>query len=509
MSAAVLRSYQTDVIDRVAAEIAAGHRRVLLVAPTGSGKTVIAGAIIAEAAAAGRRVLFLAHRRELIEQAAKRLYAAGVPDSGILLPGYPMRLHVPVQIASIATLHARAIRANKIEMPEAGLVFIDEAHHARARTYEAIVKAYPNATIIGLTATPCRRDGRGLGTIFQAMLECPQVGALVALGHLVPSRVFAPTQPDLGGVRVEKGDYVESQLAERMDRQQLVGDIIEHWHKLAERRRTVVFATGVKHSVHLRDEFRRSGVVAEHIDGSTPTDERERILKDLAAGSVEVVTNAMVLTEGWDCPDIGALILARPTKSIGLFRQMIGRVLRPADSKTDAIIIDHAGGVFAHGLPDDDIAWTLDEDTKAENKTHAARGEYGARRLADCPECHAVRRQGDPCVVCGWTPRPKAAAIDITDGNLGLVQRDRRVIPIYQTEAERRQFYQQLLGVARQRGYATGFAYHKFREKFAGSTPPYAWKSLPPLDPEPHVLSWVRSRQIAFARAQAQARGVA
>ena len=178
--------------------------------------------------------------------------------------------------------------------------------------------------------------------------------------------------------------------------------------------------------------------MAEHIDGGTPADERDAILKGLASGTVELVTNCAVLTEGFDCPEIGCLILARPTKSLGLFRQMIGRALRPAPGKTDAIILDHCGAVFVHGLPEDDIAWTLDEDSRAVNRTHAARSAQAAGPpLVDCPECHAVRMRGQPCVVCGWMPRTKGAAVDVIDGDLGLVQRDRRVLPTYASEAER------------------------------------------------------------------------
>jgi superfamily II DNA or RNA helicase len=246
--------------------------------------------------------------------------------------------------------------------------------------------------------------------------------------------------------------------------------------------------------------------MAEHIDGSTPTDEREAILRGLASGAVELVTNCMVLTEGWDCPEIGVLILARPTKSLGLYRQMIGRVLRPAAGKKYAIILDHSGAVFDHGLPEDDIAWTLEETGRAVNKTHAARiGEaLSSNPLVDCPECHAVRMRGQPCVVCGWAPRAKGVGVDVIEGDLGLVQRDRRVLPTYASDAERRAFYQQLLGIASQRGYSAGFAFYKYQEKFNGAKPPWSWRTLPPIDPEPHVLSWVRSRQIAYAKSQSR-----
>ena len=159
-----------------------------------------------------------------------------------------------------------------------------------------------------------------------------------------------PEHPDLTGVRVERGDYMERQLAERMDQAKLIGDIVEHWHRLAGSGKTVVFATGVAHSVHIRDEFLRSGVLAEHIDGTTPTEERDAILARLSRGETEVVTNCMVLTEGWDQPDVSCIVLARPTKHMGLYRQMIGRVLRPAPGKEYALVLDHAGAVFQHGF---------------------------------------------------------------------------------------------------------------------------------------------------------------
>jgi DNA repair protein RadD len=502
MTAPILRPYQAEVIARVEAEIAAGQRRILLVAPTGSGKTVIAAAIIASAAEAGRRILVIAHRREIVTQTHAKLYATGV-DAGIIQAGFPPRLRECVQVASIQTLHARAIRGSAMEMPPADILVIDEAHHARAATYQATIDAYPSAIVIGLTATPCRRDGRGLGNIFEVLLECPQVAALVEQKFLVRSKVFAPSQPDLKGVRTERGDYVEAQLAERMDQAQLVGGIVEHWHKFGEGRPTVCCATGVEHSVHIRNELRRSNVLAEHIDGNTPADERDGILKGLADRRIEVVTNCMVLLEGWDCPDASCLILARPTKSLGLFRQMVGRVLRPAPGKNDAIILDHSGSVFNLGLPDDDIAWTLDEDNRPVNKTHAARVAGGVGpALVDCPECHAVRLRGQQCVVCGWAPRTKGVAVDVIDGDLGLVQRDRRVIPTYVTDDERQRFYRQLLGIAQRRGHSPGFAFYKFQEKFAGAKPPWDWKALPPLDPEPHIEAWVRSRQIAWAKSQ-------
>ena len=242
-----LRPYQHDHVAATHAEIGVGRRRILQVAPTGAGKTVTVAEIIRQGVVLGKRVLFLAHRRELIHQAHQKLYAAGV-DAGIILAEWPARPEEPVQIASIQTLWARAMRTKKIDLPLADLVVIDEAHHCRAMTYRKIIEAYPEAIILGMTATPCRGDGRGLGNIFETMVECPAVQELIDLGFLVPTKVYAPVQPDLKGVGVARGDYVEKQLAERMDQGELVGDIVTHWLSLSERRRTVAFATGVAHS---------------------------------------------------------------------------------------------------------------------------------------------------------------------------------------------------------------------------------------------------------------------
>lgn len=495
MGAPDLRPYQRDVVERLATT---AHRRPLLVAPTGAGKTVIAAEMIRRARGP---VLFLAHRRELISQASRKLFDQGV-DFGIIQAGSNARPGQRVQVASVQTLWSRAMRSTVMDLPPADLVIVDEAHRGRARTYRKILDSYPAATIMGLTATPCRGDGRGLGSVFDGLVECPSVRELIGLGFLVPTRVYAPSRPDLTGVRTAQGDYVATQLAERMDKAQLVGDIVEHWHKLAERRKTVVFASSVAHSVHLRDEFRRAGVWAEHIDGSTPVDERDQILQRLAEGEIEVVTNFGVLTEGWDCPAASCCVLARPTKHLGLYRQMAGRVLRPFEDKADALILDHAGAVFTHGFVEDDIQWTLAEDRRAENRAIGGRRGVTGRDLATCPECAAVRWSGQPCASCGWRPRPKPRSVDVADGELAQVERDRRIKANQPTAGDKRIFHCQLLYIGRERGYKDGWAAHKYREKF-GDWP--ADRFAAPMEPSPAVRAWVRSRQIAYAKAMEKA----
>lgn len=497
-----LRQYQLDVIAKTHAEISSGHKRVLLVAPTGAGKTVIAGQLIRDYVDTGKRVLFLAHRRELITQASHKLYDVGI-DHGIIQAGFPTRPSEKVQIASIQTLHARAIRTTVMDLPASDLIVIDECHHARSMTYTSIVEQFPNADVIGLTATPCRGDGRGLGNSFDVIVECPPIADMVTAGFLVPTKVYAPSKPDLAGVKVARGDYAENQLAERMNTAVLVGDIVTHWHRLGEGRKTVVFATGVEHSVHLRDEFRKSGVLAEHIDGTTPAEERDKILKQLADGRVDLISNAMVLTEGWDCPDVSCLVLARPTKSVGLYRQMVGRVLRPAPSKTDALIIDHAGAVFEHGFIDEPIEWTLSHDKKAVSKTQSARVEGQLPKLTECPECKAVRWAGKPCGSCGWRPVSRGTSQDIVDADLEEIDRQTKTAVASQA-MDRERFHAQLMWIVNERNYKPGWAAMKFKEKF-GAWP--KWGAMPtPIPPDPEVRSWVRSRQIAWARAQDKSR---
>lgn len=342
--------------------------------------------------------------------------------------------------------------------------------------------------------------------MFDILINGPSVRELTDAGHLVPAQVYAPSKPDLAGVKVERGDYVESQLSKVMDTPVLVGDIVTHWHKLAENRPTVVFATGVAHSIHLRDEFRGSGVMAEHIDGGTPIEERDTILAKLAKRQIDVVSNAMVLTEGWDAPLVAALVLARPTKSLGLYRQMVGRVLRPAPRKIDALILDHAGCVYQHGFPDDAIEWSLSGNKRAENKAQSSRQAGHAPKLTDCPECHAVRFEGKPCSFCGWRPVSRGHDVDVIDGELGEVGRDRRVQQHFAGLDERRRWHSMLTYIANDRGFKPGWAAFKFKEKF-GDWP--ATRSVQPVMPEAEVLSWVRSRQIAYAKAMAKQRGAA
>jgi DNA repair protein RadD len=278
------------------------------------------------------------------------------------------------------------------------------------------------------------------------------------------------------------------------------GDIVVHWHKYGERRKTVAFACSVGHSVHICAEFIRAGVRAEHLDGGTPKDQRDAILARLASGETELVSNCMVLTEGWDMPAVGCCILARPTKKLGLYRQMIGRVLRPADGKRDAVILDHSGAVFRHGLPEDPVEWTLDPDRRAESPTHQKRLRREAARLIECTQCSALRMGGLPCPACGFLPQRPAQYVKHAEGDLALVTSGRRAGTVNYDPAARERWHGMFAYIAHERGYQRGWVSHKYKEKF-GEWP--TWGSAPqPIAPTPEVRSWVRSRVIAFAKSR-------
>jgi DNA repair protein RadD len=493
-----LRPYQSDVCIKFDDALAAGNRRILLVAPTGSGKTVVGSAIIKSYVDRHEPVLVLAHRREIITQTSAKLFAEDV-SHGIIQAGYPSHSLRTVQLASVQTLDVRALRGS-MPLPPAKLVVVDEAHHTPARTYRKIIEAYPEATILGLTATPCRGDGRGLGGDFDTIIECPQVDELIKLEHLVQPKYYSTPAPDLKGVRTRGGDYVEGDLAARMDRAQLTGDIVGHYLKYGERRKTVVFAVNVEHSIHLRDEFVRQGVKAEHIDGSTPKIDRDAILKRLEVGDLELVTNCMVLTEGWDMPEIGCCILARPTKQLGLYRQMVGRVLRPATGKTNAIVLDHSGAVHRLGLVEDRVEWTLAEDRKAAVPAQEKRERRGDE-ICSCTECGAIRWGGLACSACGFLPKRQGSAVDVIDGELGLVE-NRKIKARAYSINEKIDWIAQLNHIVIARGKNPGSVFHLYVAKF-GDRPPVYTKGVPPRAPAPEVLSWYRSRMIAYAKARA------
>ena len=383
-----------------------GCRRVLFTCPTVGGKTVIAAEVIRLAVARGSRVLFLAHRRELIDQTADKLTRFEVPH-GILLAGRPEVLHRPVQVASVQTLIRRPGRLSHVD-----LVFIDEAHHVtEENTYNKLLGWYPNAKTIGLTATPWRMDGKGLADIFDGHVMATTPRELRDMGYLVTVGGWEYDALNTKGVRIRMGDFMARELEDRAMSTTLFGNIIAEWKQHAGNVRTVLFACTVKHSKAMADAFQNAGIAAEHVDAETPDTQRAAILDRLRIGETKIVTNVNVITEGFDLPELECVILARPTLSTSLYLQMVGRVLRPAPGKAAARIHDHARCLASHGHPY--ALRDFSPSRTALSPRLAADGGSSASPTLHCPDCSSVTSAW-PCDACGGLPtREKQIEIEM------------------------------------------------------------------------------------------------
>ena len=471
-----LYPFQTECIAECRVAVKQGYRSILIVAPTGAGKTVIGASIIKSADDMHKQSMFMAHRRELVKQTASKLWDFGV-EHGIIMAGQRMDQWKGVQIASVATLARRYMdpkKKNQMSLPPVAILMIDEAHRSLSPTYEKLIKHYQKAgtLIIGLTATPIRGDGKGLGNLYDYMVLTPGMAELIEMGFLVPPRYYAPTIPDLTGVHTARGDYVEGELAEVMDQREAVGDIITNWIRICPDRQTIVFAASVAHSIHIAREFVSAGIAAEHLDGTTDTDVRDAILARLRSGETQVVVNCMVLTEGFDCPSLSCAILARPTKNLGLYIQMGGRVLRTFAGKKDAIIIDHSGNLYEHGYLEDDHGWRL-SITEACTPVEERQEKLDEKKPITCRECGHVYHGQLVCPACGHIPEMIGDSPDHRHADLIEIRQDKREKAAEQakkkepaTMEDKQHWYSMLLRYARMKGHKEGSVAHKYKEKF-------------------------------------------
>jgi DNA repair protein RadD len=385
-----LRDYQNTAVERVRSSYSGGSRRVLMVMPTGAGKTVTFAYVIASAAKRERDILILAHRAELLDQISAALNLAGVAY-GVIAPGYP-DCDAPVQIASVATLARRLDRWRD----RFDFIVVDEAHHSVSPTWANVLASQPAAHILGVTATPERLDGRGLKEIFGELVEGPTTAELIAQKWLSPFVAYEPiSAPNLSGARMRAGDYAVEDIREAMGGV-VIGSAVDEYHKRLLDRPTVAFCVDVEHSMAVAERFRAAGVKAAHVDGETSARERRAAIAALGDGSLQVLCNCGLISEGVDVPAIVGAILLRPTASLALYLQQVGRALRPAPGKNCAVILDFAGNVARHGLPDAPRAWSLDAQARrARKKTE------GAPRPRRC-ECGALNQpRARICAECG------------------------------------------------------------------------------------------------------------
>ncbi|MCK6478599.1 MAG: DEAD/DEAH box helicase [Planctomycetaceae bacterium] len=385
-----LRPYQVEAVRALRAAFAAGKRAPVYQLPTGGGKTVVFAHIAREGAKRGTRVLILVHRRELLLQGSRALREVGL-DHGLIAPTLPPS-DAQVRIASVQTL---VRRLDHVSPPD--LVVIDEAHHAVAGSWRRVLEQWPRARVLGVTATPARLDGKGLGVHvdgpFDHLVLGPSVRALTEAGFLAPADVYAPPmKADLSGVGTRLGDFDRREMRLRMDKPVISGDAVDHYLRLTPGRPAIAFCTSVEHAEHVAEAFTDADVPAASIDGGMSDVERDGVLEDLARGEIQVLTSCEIVSEGFDLPAVEVAILLRPTQSLTLYLQQVGRVLRPAPGKASATVLDHVGNVKRHGLPDADRSWDLDG---------AMRRSAGEAPVCRCPECFACHPPARMCPVCG------------------------------------------------------------------------------------------------------------
>lgn len=405
-----LRDYQHALYEEVRGLVLSGSNSILLQLPTGSGKTVLGAKMLGTAASKDLRAWFVVHRRELVKQSITTFVAATGQDIGVVANGFPGNRHLPIQICSIGTLKTRCTL-----LPDPRLILWDECHHVAAKSWDDLHQRYPNAIHIGLTATPERLDGRGLGKYFQELVVGPSVATLIERGYLSPYRMFAPGAPDLSGVHSIAGDFNKKELAIAMGKSSVVGDVIHHYRKHADGKRMVLFAWSIEASIEMASRFNASGIPAEHVDGTTNMAERDSAMDRFKAGSLRVLCNVDLFGEGIDVPAIEAVALLRPTQSLALYMQQVGRALRPAPGKEYAVILDHAGNCMRFGMPDDQRQWSLEGRKRGKAASDAS-------PIRQCPQCYAVMSASAwACVHCGHKFESDGRSIEEVAGELSEV----------------------------------------------------------------------------------------
>jgi len=482
----LLRKYQEDAVGEVRAEYRNGHKAVLLVAATGAGKTVIFSYIAKSAATKGKRVLILAHRDTLIKQASNKLTEYGV-FHGIIMAGFtpaPRRL---VQVASVQTIVRRLAKMRALG-ETFDMIVIDEAHLSAAKSYMDVLAAFPDALVLGVTGSPIRLDGKGLGRsaggVFDVIVPAISIKDLIDQAFLVRPVVYASkTQIDLSGVKKVGGDYESNSLAAVMDKPVITGSAIAQWRKICPGVPAVAWCASVAHAQHVAEEFNNAGIPALTLSGDSSSDERDDALRRLGNGTLKVITFAMLLVEGVDCPAIGAVILLRPTMSLSSYLQVIGRGLRTiyadgfdvgtlsgrqsaisAGPKGDrCFVLDHCGLTFKHGFADDIREWSLDGIKKKKGK----KKDEPEAPVAQCPKCWLVHQPAPTCPACGHVYEAKVRRLEHVDGELSEITPEMaaQMKRNRQSEVAGAKTLEELEKIAAQRGYSRGWAQHLFNAR--------------------------------------------
>lgn len=435
-----LRPYQTEAVGDVRTAFAQGRRSPLLVSPTGSGKTVLFSYIAQGAASKGNRINILSHRQELIRQISKTLDSFSVPH-GIIAAGTTPHLEFSTQISSVQSL---ARRLDQVPIPD--LIIADEAHHCTTKTYATIFARWPHVKRLGVTATPARLDGRGLGDLFDEMILGPTVSELIAGNFLARPVYYAPPSVDTGDLDIVGGDFNRAQMEHLMDRPKITGDAVEHYRKICDGVPAIAFCTSIKHAESVAAQFVAAGYRATTIDGEMTPEERIDRISGLGDGRYQILSSVDLIGEGVDVPIVTAAILLRPTQSLALHHQQVGRVLRIFPGKTRAYVIDHAGNTLRHGMVEEPQAWSLDSKRRGSQQNTPLSNRQ-------CPRCYCYHASAPICPQCGHEYPIKSREISVVEGDLTELTaeslakiRARQSIGIAKDRDA-------LAGIARQRGH--------------------------------------------------------
>lgn len=457
-----LRPYQKKFIADIYAHIKVGAKRILGVAATGSGKTVVMAQVIAHAVAKGRRVMIVVHRDSLIEQSYSELCSFGLNDCGFIKYGWQENRDSLIQTASVQTLPKR----DWWHQYPVDLVVLDEAHLTAfaSVTKQMMAEIYPQAIYLGLTATPWRLNKReSLGDIFEALAFAPMPYELINSGFLVKPAYFSPSVTDLKKVgTAANGDFDQGQLALACDRPELIQQIVRDWHNLAYGRRTIAFTVNVSHARNLAAAFTAAGVPSAYVDGTMPPKVINSIYAQLAAAEILLLASCLKVTEGFNLPSVSAIISTRPTHSKSLHFQMLGRGLRlsPKTGKTDCIVLDSSGNVQRHGFVEDIKQISLEpgfDSTGGEASKKVCPPEHGG--------CGAILYAFHMrCYECGYLfEQPKKVYL-VPELEQLLSSEDK----------ERYEFYRSKLREAYQKSFAPGWAAMVFKERY-GHWSPDVW----------------------------------
>lgn len=495
-----LRPYQQRAIDDLRQGVREGHRCQLLALPTGSGKTVIASHIIASARQHGRRALFIVHTKELVAQAVRHFAEVGLTVGVVQGENTVFAATDDVIVATVQSLR------NRSPFHWIGLCLIDEAHIVYEQ-HRKLMTHWSAIPFIGLSATPLTR---GLGKLYSRLVRGPHMHDLQDLGALVPLRGYAPSQAVLARILADVGvgntthgrDYREADLSRALNTKALVGDIVETYRIRGEGRQALCFAVDIAHSRAIAEDFEANGISAGHIDGYIADDQAADVMDRFKAGATRVLCSVAKLGVGFDFKPVSCAILARPTMSEMLHMQQLGRVLRPADSKVDAVVLDHSGNCVRFGMPADFTVPELDNGERAARETRKT-----DPKAVTCTDCGYLLDPGQmTCPSCGVDRPVRRADVVYTDADLIKIGSDATGERAY-TDADLRRWY---LGIRRyweDRGkepdHAARIAFAVCAEKFDRKAP-RDWRSLAPIPPDRDVMGYIISKRIRYVKGRAR-----